>query len=51
MDREKCETCYYWQCLDNWYNKNKCCHYILVEGRMRKKDEKGDCLSYTPDEG
>ena len=51
MDREKCEKCVYWQCLDGWYNQNKCCHYILIEEHMRKKDEKGNCLSFKAKEG
>ena len=40
-----CEGCYYWQYIDKAWSKDKCCHFLLIEGRRRSVDEYGECLS------
>lgn len=49
MEKNRCEGCVYYRNL-NGYEGARCCHYILVEHRMRARD--GElCLSYKPGRG
>lgn len=46
----KCEVsgkrCAYWKPITTATDtKIKCCHYCVIEGRMRARDENGNCLS------
>lgn len=42
--------CKYWKRIDiadRSANSLHCCHYCLMHGTARQKDEEGNCLSYT----
>lgn len=43
MEKNRCEGCVYYRNL-NGYEGARCCHYILVEHRMRERDGER-CLS------
>ena len=43
MEKNRCEGCVYYRHL-NGYDGARCCHYILVEHRMRARDGER-CLS------
>lgn len=43
-----CKGCFYWKDLDNRCGSaTKCCHYLLINGKRRPRDENGNCLGYA----
>lgn len=44
MEKNRCEGCVYYRHL-NGYEGARCCHYILVEHRMRVRDGE-KCYSF-----
>lgn len=44
---KQCYTCAYYKSLAGGMNGNKACHFLLANGRSRKRSEI-ECLSYIP---
>lgn len=47
MERKMCEGCVYWKRLSSSGAVGiRACHYLLMEGKPRRKDENGKCLEF-----
>ncbi|MDE6998295.1 MAG: hypothetical protein K2P04_10535 [Oscillospiraceae bacterium] len=47
MEQKQCRGCRYWRRLSSsGVAGMRVCHYLLLEGKPRQRDEKGACRSF-----